>query len=336
MRDEPQAPRPASIRDVARLAGVSHQTVSRVLNDSTSINAGTRARVQAAMAELQYRPNAAARALSTKRTKTIGVVAATRAHYGPSRTIEAIEEAARSRGYFITSASISHVDEESLRAAVTNLVDQDVEALVVVAPQRLAAETIRAVAPGVPYVLLRSAGTGDETGLRVDEITGARLATRHLVGLGHTAICHVSGPAGWIEAAARQQGFEEELAAHGLSASCSVPGDWTADSGYAAGRALLERRSATAYFCSNDATAVGLLHAARDLGIEVPRDVSVVGYDDIPEAAHLAPPLTTVRQDFAELGHRCVAVLLGERLAGAPLLPELVLRASTAPPRSAG
>ncbi|WP_375389802.1 LacI family DNA-binding transcriptional regulator [uncultured Amnibacterium sp.] len=325
--------RPASIRDVARLAGVSHQTVSRVLNDSPSIHEATRNRVVAAMAELQYRPSAAARALSTNRSKTIGVLAATRAHYGPSRAIEAIEEAARSRGYFVTSASMGRTDEESVRAALVDLLAQDVEALVVVAPALHVAETIATLAPGVPYVLLRSAGAGDETGLRVDEIAGARLATRHLLDLGHTAIVHVAGPHDWIEAQARQQGFEDELASHGLSALRCVQGDWTADAGHRAGLELLPDRQATAVFCSNDSTAIGLLHAAHELGVAVPGDLSVVGYDDIPEAAHLWPPLTTVRQDFAALGLRCVTTLLGEEDAPAALVPQLVLRATTAPPR---
>lgn len=324
--------RPASIRDVARLAGVSHQTVSRVLNDSPSIHDATRGRVVAAMAELQYRPSAAARALSTNRTKTIGVLAATRAHYGPSRSIEAIEEAARTRGYFVTTASMSRADDESLRAALVNLLAQDVEALVVVAPQRGVAETIAAMAPGVPYVLLRSAGAGDETGLRVDEITGARLATRHLLGLGHTRIGHIGGPPGWIEAQARQQGFEDELSADGLAPAFCVDGDWTADAGHRLGLEVLRQHEATAVFCSNDATAIGLLHAAHELGIRVPESLSIVGYDDIPEAAHLWPPLTTVRQDFAALGLQCVITLLGEEEAPAPLVPELVLRESTAPP----
>jgi DNA-binding LacI/PurR family transcriptional regulator len=330
---DPRAPRPASIRDVARLAGVSHQTVSRVLNDSPNLHAKTRERVLAAIAELQYRPSAAARALSTSRTKTIGVLAATRAHYGPSRSIEAIEEAARSRGYFVTSSSMQRADDASLRAALGSLLAQDVEGVVIIGPQR-AAEALAAIAPGLPYVLQRSSGAGDETGLRVDEIAGARLATAHLLDLGHAAVGHIAGPRGWIEAEARQQGFQDELRSRRRPVSLVVPGDWTADGAYRTGLTLLQRWDATAYFCSNDATAIGLMHAARDLGIDVPREVSIVGYDDIPEAAHVAPPLSTVRQDFAELGRRCVTTLLGEEQEEtlAPMLPELVLRASTAPP----
>lgn len=326
--------RTASIRDVARVAGVSHQTVSRVLNNHVSIRDETRDRVRAAMAELQYRPSAAARALSTSRSKTIGVLASTRSQYGPARSIQAIEEAARERGWFVTSSSVSRPDEASVRAALANLFDQDIEALVVIAPQQRVFETIADLAPQLPYVTLRSLGTGDATAMRVDEIAGARLATQHLLDLGHTAIGHLAGPRDWIEAEARMQGFLQELNSRDLPVTVPVLGDWTADFGYRAGMQLLRWRETTAYFCSNDAMAIGLMHAARDLGVDVPGEVSIVGYDDVPEAAHLWPPLTTVRQDFAEMGRRCLTVLLGEDLDLPPLVPELVVRGTTAPPRA--
>lgn len=324
--------RPASIRDVARVAGVSHQTVSRVLNNHVSIREETRDRVLAAMAELQYRPSAAARALSTSRSKTIGVLASTRATYGPARSIQAIEEAARERGYFVTSSSVSEPDQASLRAAVANLIDQDIEALVVIAPQQHVFEMIADLAPRVPYITMRALETGDPTALRVDEIAGARMATRHLIELGHESIRHLAGPRDWIEAEARMQGFLQELTAQDLPVAVPVLGDWTADFGYRAGMELLHWRDTTAYFCSNDAMAIGLMHAARDLGLDVPGDVSIIGYDDVPEAAHLWPPLTTVRQDFAEMGRRCITTLLGDGEPPAPLVPELILRGTTAPP----
>jgi len=329
--------RAASIRDVARIAGVSHQTVSRVLNNSVSIRDETRDRVLAAMAELQYRPSAAARALSTSRTKKIGVLASTRAHYGPARSIQAIEQAARERGYFVTSSSVTESDEESLRSALANLIDQDIEALVVIAPQQRVFDTIADLAPRIPYITLRALGTGDASALRVDEIAGARTATRHLVELGHVSIGHLAGPRDWIEAEARMQGFLQELTARDLPVTVPVLGDWTADFGYRAGMQLLRWRDITAYFCSNDAMAIGLMHAARDLGLDVPGDLSIVGYDDVPEAAHLWPPLTTVRQDFAEMGRRCITTLLGEaEEPPPPLVPELVVRSSTAAPRARG
>ncbi|MGN6445100.1 LacI family DNA-binding transcriptional regulator [Amnibacterium sp.] len=331
------AARAASIRDVARVAGVSHQTVSRVLNNHISIRDETRDRVLAAMAELQYRPNAAARALSTNRSNTIGVLNTVPDQYGAIRSIRAIEDAARARGRRVTSASVTGRDERTIREAVEHLLDQDIEALVVVAPQVRAFELIAELAPEVPYVTLRSrAEESAPDALAVDEIQGARLAVAHLADLGHRDIRHLAGPKDWTEADARMQGFLLELLERELSVLPPVLGDWTADFGHRAGLELLRRRDATAYFCANDQMALGLLHAARDLGLDVPGDVSVVGYDDIPEAAHLSPPLTTVRTDFADLGRRCLIALVGDdgsTLAEPPVPPRLIVRESTGAPR---
>lgn len=331
--------RAPSIRDVAKAAGVSHQTVSRVLNNHLSIRVETRDRVLAAMAELQYRPNAAARALSTSRSNTIGVLSSVRDQYGPARSIQAIEDAARARGRRITTASMQGGDDGDIRDAVDHLLDQDIEGLVVISPQVRVFELIAELAPEVPWVTLRS--TADATApdaLSVDEITGSRLATAHLLDLGHRDIRHFGGPKDWTEADARMQGFLLEHSDRDLSVLVPVLGDWTAEFGYRAGLELLRRRDATAYFCANDQMALGLMHAARDLGLDVPRDVSVVGYDDVPEAAHLWPPLTTVRTDFADLGRRCLIALIGDEdaeglaPAGAAAPPCLIVRGSTAPP----
>ncbi|PJJ55721.1 LacI family DNA-binding transcriptional regulator [Compostimonas suwonensis] len=337
--DEPTEPakgRAPSIRDVARLAEVSHQTVSRVLNDHTSIRDTTRQRVLEAMEQLQYRPNLAARRLVTSRSRTIGVLRASSQQYGPASSIAAIEEAAREAGYFVNTANLDLDDPESMRSALNHLMSQAVEGLVVIAPQVRIATTLAEMSISIPFVTMQSAGAGHA--LSVDQVAGARMATRHLVGLGHRDILHLAGPTDWVEAQARVLGFEQELAASGLPVAAPVVGDWTAAAGYEAGRRMLAAGGFTAVFSSNDQMALGVLHAVRDAGLDVPREVSVVGFDDIPEAAHFWPPLTTVRQDFAELGRRCIARLLGE-IEGTPpddpgdVVPELVVRASTAPPR---
>ena len=329
------ASRPASIRDVARLAGVSHQTVSRVLNQHPSIRPETRARVVVAMETLRYRPNRAARVLVTSRSRTLGILTSNRMHHGPSSSIVAIEAAARSAGYSVVTANLPSTDTPAIDAALDHLLDQAVEGLVVIAPQTPVATAISSLAIGVPYVTLQS--EGDEShSLSVDQIAGARLATRHLLELGHRRIAHVAGPQDWSEAEGRLRGFSAELAAWGVPATKPLLGDWTADAGYRAAREILERGGVTAVFSSNDQMALGVLHAVRDAGLECPRDLSVVGFDDMPEARHFAPPLTTVRQDFAELGRRCVALLLGRLDDGegyrGTIAPELVVRASTAPP----
>jgi DNA-binding LacI/PurR family transcriptional regulator len=320
-----------SIRDVARLAGVSHQTVSRVLNDHPSIRPETRDRVLAVMAEISYSPNRAARALVTSRSRTIGILAASATQYGPASSIAAIESAARARGYWVSTANIDAADPQSIPDGLSHLTAQSIEGLVVIAPQVRVMRALAAQRLDIPYVTLQSTDLDPDHTLTVDQIAGARLATRHLIELGHRAIYHIAGPQDWIEAEARMRGFLEEMSAWDIPTTAPILGDWTADFGYYAGRELLRFRDFTAIFSSNDQMALGLLHAVRDEGLECPRDVSIVGFDDIPEAAHFSPPLTTVRQDFAELGRRCVDLLLdGQAGRSTPLLmPELLVRSST-------
>ncbi|WP_125131539.1 LacI family DNA-binding transcriptional regulator [Microbacterium sp. 10M-3C3] len=335
MSEDAGARRP-SIRDVARLADVSHQTVSRVLNDHPSIRPETRARVLEVMAQLQYRPNRAARTLVTARSQTIGILAASSTQYGPASSIAAIEAAARARGYWVSTANIEARDPDSLAQGLAHLMAQAIEGLVVIAPQVRVIRAIAAQQLDVPYVTLQSAELDPGHTLSVDQIAGARLATRHLIELGHRQIYHLAGPQDWVEAEARMRGFLEEMAASDIPTTAPILGDWTADFGYYAGRELLRVRDFTAIFSSNDQMALGLLHAIREEGLDVPGDISIVGFDDIPEAAHFSPPLTTVRQDFSELGRRCVDLLLGPADASAPpvtgsITPELVVRLSTGP-----
>ncbi|PRY65966.1 LacI family transcriptional regulator [Glaciihabitans tibetensis] len=332
---EPEKVRAPNIRDVARLAGVSYQTVSRVLNDSPSIKPSTRQRVLDVINDVGYRPNQAARALVTSRSRTIGVLSGQTTHYGPATSIHAIEGAAREAGYRLSSTSIASGDYASIRSALDYLLSQSLEALVVLAPQVRVFEAIEELSIAVPFVTLESSGRETGHSLSVDQVAGARMATRHLIELGHTEIVHLSGPKDWIEADARMQGFLEELGAANLRTRAPILGDWTAHFGYYAGLELLRFRDFTAVFCGNDQMALGFTHACRDMGLDVPGDISIVGFDDIPEAAHFSPPLTTVRQNFAELGRRAVAQLLSELGGEAPrgqeqITPELVVRSSTA------
>lgn len=333
---EDAAGRRPSIRDVARLAGVSHQTVSRVLNHHPSIRAATKERVLAVMADLGYSPNRAARALVTSRSQTIGVLTSSATQYGPASSIAAIESAARDRGYGVSTTNVNAADPASIQAGLAHLVAQSVEGLVVIAPQVRVFRALAAQPISIPYVTLQSTEVDPGHALSVDQIAGARLATRHLISLGHRSIYHLAGPQDWIEAEARMRGFLEEMSDSDIPTTAPVLGDWTAEFGYYAGRELLQVRDFTAIFSSNDQMALGLLHAIRDEGLDCPRDISVVGFDDIPEAAHFWPPLTTVRQDFADIGRRCVDLLLGQAAGEVDtpvLMPELVVRASAGPRR---
>ena len=329
--------RAPSIRDVARLADVSYQTVSRVLNDHPSIREATKARVTQVMEEIHYRPNRAARMLVTRHSRTIGVLSASSAQYGPASAIAAIEDAARKAGYYVNIANLAAVDPESISNALGHLLDQAIEGLVVIAPQVRVFDVLDEMSIDVPYVSLQSTVHAEHRALPVDQIAGARMATRHLVELGHREILHLAGPQDWIEAEARMRGFLREIDSADLNTNPPILGDWTADFGYRAGRELLRTHDFSAVFAANDHMALGLLHAFREAGLDVPRDVSVVGFDDIPDAQHLWPPLTTIRQDYGEIGRRAVEVLLGE-VGGDPvvthraqILPELVVRGSTGP-----
>ncbi|MCD1570847.1 LacI family DNA-binding transcriptional regulator [Agromyces mediolanus] len=332
-QDRGRAP---SIRDVARLAEVSHQTVSRVLNDHPSIRPETRERVLQAMETLQYRPNRAARTLVTSRSNTIGVLAAMSTTYGPATSIAAIEDAAREHGYHVNTANLADTSPAGIADAIEHLMLQAIEGLVVIAPQVRVFEVLAASAIGVPFVSLQSTGRRDHLALSVDQVTGARRATQHLIGLGHREIVHLAGPQDWIEAEARMRGFLEAIDDAELGLHPPILGDWTADFGYYAGSELVRRRDFTAVFAANDEMAIGLMHAFRDAGLDVPGDVSVVGFDDIPVAKHVAPTLTTVYQDFHEIGRRAVALLLNqvhgaERIEVEDIVPRLVVRGSTAP-----
>ncbi|CAH0240066.1 Lactose operon repressor [Microbacterium oxydans] len=328
--------RPIGVRDVAARAGVSRQTVSRVLNDHPDVAAETKERVRAAMAELGYRMNNAARALGTRRSRTLGVLASDALQYGPSRSLAALEASAREAGYWVSAAFADAADAAAVVAAVDHLVVQGVEGIVVVAPHTQTLEALAALRIDVPVVTLHSAGLGT-TGLSVDQAAGARLAVAALADAGHTRIAHLAGPVDWLEAESRAVGYAAELAARGLAPGPVIAGDWSAGSGHAAVDAV-RRSGATAVFAANDQMALGLLSALHEVGLAVPGDVSVVGFDDTPDAAYYWPALTTVRQDFEELARRAVAVVIGAAdgaaSALAPVAPVLVARASVAPPRT--
>ncbi|MFH9352232.1 LacI family DNA-binding transcriptional regulator [Kitasatospora sp. NPDC017646] len=323
--------------DVAKLAGVSHQTVSRVLNGAPHVRPDTRDRVLAAIRELDYRPNSAARALVTRRSQTLGVVSFDSTLYGPASMLDGIERAARSAGYFVSVSSLRSLDGRSVQEAVDRLRDQGVEGVVVVAPQTSSVSAVARLSSSVPLVAV---GSGDQTQVPMVSVgnrSGAEAATRHLLDLGHRTVHHLAGPANWLESRDREEGWRRALEAAGAPVPDVERGDWSARSGYQAGLRISGLRDVTAVFCANDHMALGLLRALHEAGRSVPGDISVVGFDDIPEAAYFIPPLTTVRQDFGELGRRALELLV-EELEGVPHPPahvqisaEMVLRRSVGP-----
>ncbi|MFJ3404592.1 LacI family DNA-binding transcriptional regulator [Promicromonospora sp. NPDC090134] len=346
-----------SMTDVARRAGVSQKTVSRVVNREPHVADAIRTRVQAVIEELGFRPNAAARALVTRRNRRIGMVTMGTALYGPTSILQGVDAALRGSGYHLSVARTQGGGVADLQAAIDELVTQDVAGLVLSEPIDLGHPELR-LPGGLPVLTFGSPTTADESAgtrpdelvLGADELAGARAATGHLLALGHRTVHHVAGTAGWSATARRIAGWHSALADAGVAAPEVVHGDWSPRSGYEATTELLRRAGSdagtgtgtgtpvTAIFAANDHMAIGAVRAVELAGLRVPHDVSVVGFDDAPEAEYLSTPLTTVRQDFAEV--TCLAVhRLLRAVEGRPpaerhrLVPtQLVVRESTAPP----
>ncbi|WP_203568483.1 LacI family DNA-binding transcriptional regulator [Aestuariimicrobium ganziense] len=320
--------------DVAREAGVSHQTVSRVLNGSDQVRPQTRQRVEDAVVRLGYRRNVAARALASNRSNRLGVVAAHLNLHGPRTIAASVESAARTAGLEVSTIGLEAMSADSLAEALRRLQDEFVEAVVVAVAHSAARELTDSLALTVPVVLVEGVTPGMPMAAGVDQELGARLAVDHLLDQGHTRVAHVAGPREWIEARQRREGW---LAAHrdrGLEPGREFEGDWSALSGYRAGVDVLSDEHTTAVFVANDTMAQGLLRAAHEAGRRVPDQLSVIGFDDTAEAEFCWPPLTTVRQDFADIGRRAVELALraltGEDDPTLPLVvPELVVRATT-------
>ncbi|MFG6404116.1 LacI family DNA-binding transcriptional regulator [Microbacterium sp. P04] len=331
--------RVATIFDVARLAGVSHQTVSRVLNDLPNVRPATRERVEQAIGQLRYVPSHAARALVTRRSRTIGLVATGLPDFGPSSIVLNFNEAARESGYAVITASLGPRDAGSLRSAAEMLIRQNVEAVVLLAADRASVDAFDETELGVPLITVASEQRGRGVRVSLDQYQGACLAVRHLIDLGHRDIRHIAGPEGSMDAEQRLRGWRDSLANAGMTPPVAPRGDWSPESGFRLGQALLADGHPTAIFCSNDQMALGVLHAIEAAGLRVPHDVSVVGFDDIPEAAHFSPPLTTMNQDFIALGRDAMAAVLSELQDDARVtsrdarVPHLVPRASSAAPR---
>ena len=331
-RRGPQPSGRVSMAVVAARAGVSGQTVSRVVNGSPRVDPATRSRVEAAMAELGYRPHRAARALRTGRSRTIGVVAQTLATVGNSALLQAVAEAAEDRGYalaVVTLGSAGRIGE-----AFERLHDQGVDGAIVL---NEASALARDADPGgLALVVVDAPADPRFTVIGTDHAAGARAATAHLLDRGAAAVHHVAGPTGSFAAAERERGWREELAARGIDAPEPRRGDWSASSGHGIGTALAADPEVTAVFAANDQMALGILRAFADAGRRIPEDVAVLGFDDIADASEFRPPLSTVRQDFGALGDQAVRLVVdsiegaGEGAQDPPLLtPVLVPRASS-------
>ncbi|NEE04290.1 LacI family DNA-binding transcriptional regulator [Phytoactinopolyspora halotolerans] len=324
--------------DVARVAGVSPQTVSRVSNGYPGVVESTRDRVLTAMRELGYRPNSAARALKSGRFRMIGVILFTLSTTGNMRTLDAIATSAAREGYAITLIPVAVPTQDSVRGAFTRLGELAVDAVVAIMEVHLLDAATVSLPPGAPVVVVDSKAGDRYSVVDTDQAEGARQAVQHLLDLGHRTVWHVAGPEDSFAAQGRADGWRTTLKGSGREVPPVLHGDWSAESGYEMGLRVAAERDCTAVFVANDQMALGVQRALHEQGRAVPRDVSIVGFDDIPEAGSYMPPLTTVHQDFDEVGRRCVASALRQvqtdsHERGTTLVPTwLVVRNSTAPP----
>jgi DNA-binding LacI/PurR family transcriptional regulator len=329
-----------SMADVARLAGVSSQTVSRVSNGQANVDDATRARVLDAMQTLGYRPNGAARALKSGRFHTIGVIMTTLQTLGNIRTLDAIATEAARAGYSVLLLPISDPTLRGVSGAYRRLSAQAVDGAVIIQEARFLDRAEFALPPGIPVVVIDSGAGPGYTVVDTDQALGARQATEHLLALGHRQVWHIAGPETSFSAAHRAESWERTLRAAGITPPPLLRGDWTVESGYRHGLTLGQRPEVTAIFAANDEMALGALRALHEQGRDVPADVSIVGFDDMEASASFWPPLTTIRQDFATVGRLSIQKLLTKVSTPAPtpapaptIVPtDLIIRASTAPP----
>ena len=329
-----------TLTDVARRAGVSYQTVSRVINQHPNVASGTRARVQHAIEQLDYQPNRAARNLATRRSNTIGIISFGAKYYGPTQMVVNIEAALKGRGYGLTLTTVENTGAQEMRRAIVELTSQNLDGIVMITPTAdLDLEAVVRLCTGTPFVMMDLNPSEHVHSVAIEQGHGATMATKHLLEQGHTRVCHISGPLQWHDARLRRDAWLATLLGAGLDPGPSLDSDWTAAGGYAAARELLGTRAHfSALFVANDQMALGAIRALRDAGRRVPEDVSVVGFDDVPEAAYYDPPLTTVRQDFEALSQQSVDYLTA--LIKAPdtpahqrvLYPRFVVRSSTTTP----
>src|SRR5699024_10096293 len=303
----------------------------------------TRAGVQEAMRQVGYVPNSAARALKRGSFRTIGIVAHQLARTGESSTVEAVVESARRRRLGITLVDVQSPTTQEVNAAAAGLAPRSVDGLNIIRAESVSPEelTLPARVPGRDS---ESHSAGHYPAVATDQRSGTRQAVEHLLDLGHRTVTHVGGPNTSLPAVERESAWRERLQEAGCQVPAVLHSDWTAASGFQIGTTLEPRirsREITAVFCANDQVALGLYRAIYEAGLRIPEDVSVVGFDDIPEAAQFWPPLTSVSQDFRAVGQQLVTMLdeqitSGESPAEHVLLPvELMVRASTGPPPSA-
>jgi LacI family transcriptional regulator len=335
-----------TISQVAKEAGVSSQTVSRVINNRQEITPETRRHVQDVIKRLGYRPNAIARSLSQRRSQTLGVAASGLEYYGPSHSLIGVEQGATEQGFSILLNLLHQTENENVEQIVNGLISRQVEGIIWAVPE-IGSNRVwfREIVPqlAIPVIFLNTQSNETLHVVEINNRNGGYMATKHLLERGYRKIGLIAGPLTWWTARERRRGWQEALTAEGIPFNDSqvAEGDWSAESGERGLYELSEKfPDVQAVFACNDQMALGLMRAARKLGKRIPEDLAVLGFDDIPESAFFFPPLTTIRQNLYQLGHMAVQTFVRIREAeqkGEPIIPaqtqwlqpQLVIREST-------
>ncbi len=335
-----------TIRDVAAAAGVSHQTVSRVINDRPDVADETRRRVRQVIEELNYQPSAIARSLIQQRSLTLGVVIAGLEFFGPASILNGIASQADGMGYALLLKELSSFDVDQIDPILNPLLARQVDGVIWAVPEvgdNRAWAQHRDFELPVPTFFITMQARPDLPAVSIDNRAGGRIATEHLLEQGYRHIAHITGPLDWWDARERKAGWQDTLHSAGVQVTDQQweVGDWSAASGERAIHRLLDKYpEMDAVFAANDQAALGVLQAIHRKGLRVPRDLAVVGFDNTVESAYYWPSLTTVKQDLQELGYTAVRELIhiieasrkGETAIESKnifLQPELVIRESS-------
>ncbi|GAB4488294.1 MAG: LacI family DNA-binding transcriptional regulator [Anaerolineales bacterium] len=332
---------PPTLEDVARRAGVSYQTVSRVVNNMPNVAPHTLEKVRQAIEELNYRPNRAARSLVTGKSHAVHILLCDKYNV---RLVPMVEEATYQAGYQLRIAALHETHSApELRQKLAEIVSSQVDGLLLVMPWLgIPYRELLQMVGNLPLVVVGTSMGAETNSTLIDQAHGTRIALQHLIDLGHRQIAEITGSIGLYEdSRIRHETYLHVLRQNGLTPGPSENGNFTMDSGFMAmNRLLSSGQTFTAVFCANDETALGAMHAAHQAGLKIPHDISMIGFDDEPFAKHCLPPLTTIQQDYRALGTNAVQHLLSliENPRSAPhqriLFPKLIVRESTAPPPS--
>ena len=332
-----------TIKDIAKLCGVSTQTISRVINKRPDVSPETREAVEKAIAEMGYRPSALARSLVQQHSYTLGVITAGLKYVGVSQTLNGITEQCEASNYSLLIKELPRFDTPNIVPVIESLISRHVEGIIFAAPElnenvKMVQSQLPSFCP--PILFLKSQANPNYTTISVDNYGGARKAVEFLFSVGRRQIGLITGPLEWLEARQRKHGWEDAIKAVGESVSDQnwSQGNWSSSSGEAAFAELIQKYpDMDAVFVSNDQMALGMLHYAHEHSIHVPDDVAVVGFDDLTESAYFTPTLTTMTHPLRELGILAVKTLLAQ-IEGADSQPpvkaitlqaKLVVRHST-------